>query len=95
MKKKILLLFVISFTTIFFIQCNNSEEQQNSIDKRLIGQQPDGSILVPSNQVLRPEGFQIYFPGRPVDLATSNDGKWLAVFLRTENIFLLVKHVTA
>jgi len=46
---------------------------------RKVGPQPDGSILVPTNQLLRPAGFQIEFPGRPVDLALSPDGKWLAV----------------
>ncbi len=34
-----------------------------------VGPQPDGSILVPTNQLLRPAGFQVTFPGRPVDLA--------------------------
>jgi hypothetical protein len=29
-----------------------------------VGPQPDGSILVPSNQLLRPAGFQVYFSGR-------------------------------
>ncbi len=91
MKNKILLLFVFSFTTIFFIQCNNSEKKQDSIEKRLIGQQPDGSILVPSNQVLRPEGFQIYFPGRPVDMALSNDGNWLAILNKSSLELVNVK----
>ena len=44
-----------------------------------VGIQPDGSILVPSNQLLRPAGFQVYLPGRPVDLALTPDGKFLLV----------------
>ena len=39
----------------------------------------DGSILVPTNQLLRPAGFQINLPGRPVDLALSPDEKLLFV----------------
>ncbi len=36
--------------------------------KRKVGPQPDGIVLVPSNQLLRPSGFQVQPPGRPVDL---------------------------
>jgi YVTN family beta-propeller protein len=43
------------------------------------GPQPDGSILVTSNQFLRPAGFQVYLPGRPVDLALMPDGNFLLV----------------
>jgi len=46
---------------------------------RKIGPQPDGRILVPTNQFLSPAGFQVYFPGRPTDLALSRDGALLAV----------------
>ena len=52
---------------------------QNDLGNRMVGPQPDGSILVPTNQLLRPAGFQIQMPGRPVDLALSPDEKWLAV----------------
>ena len=50
-------------------QCRVEKRQNNSISMRTVGPQPDGSILVPTNQLLRPAGFQILFPGRPVDLA--------------------------
>src|SRR5438128_11436804 len=44
-----------------------------------VGVQPDGRIVVPTNQVLDPAGTQITFPGRPVDLALADDGKLLVV----------------
>ena len=44
-----------------------------------VGPQPDGSVLVPSNQLLRPAGRQIEFPGRPVDLCLTKDGKALLI----------------
>jgi hypothetical protein len=47
-----------------------------------IGVQPDQSVVVPSSQILLPAGVQISFPGRPVDLALSPDGKLLAVLSR-------------
>lgn len=44
-----------------------------------VGPQPDGSVLVPSNQLLRPAGFQIDLPGRPVDLSLISNGNFLLV----------------
>ncbi|NWG12256.1 MAG: hypothetical protein HXY20_01840 [Acidobacteria bacterium] len=44
-----------------------------------VGPQPDGTILVPTNQLLSPAGFQVLFPGRPTDLVLSPDGNLLAV----------------
>src|SRR2546423_1752359 len=49
------------------------------IDRLRVGAQPDGRILVPTNQLLRPAGKQITFPGRPVDLALADGGKTLVV----------------
>lgn len=46
---------------------------------KTVGRQPDGSILVPSNQLLQPAGVQVYLPGRPVDLALSRHGNMLLV----------------
>jgi YVTN family beta-propeller protein len=53
-----------------------------------IGLQPDGSVLVPTNQVLRPAGTQITFPGRPVDLALLEDGKTLVVKNLRDLVFI-------
>ncbi len=53
-----------------------------SLDDRVpmkVGPQPDGTILVPTNQLLSPAGFQVLLPGRPTDLALSPDGNLLAV----------------
>ena len=74
-----LLLSAFSLILIVLIfGCDNNSKIIIS-DQRKIGPQPDGSILVPTNQLLRPAGFQIQFQGRPVDLALSPNGKWLAV----------------
>jgi YVTN family beta-propeller protein len=48
-------------------------------DRLKVGVQPDGRIVVPTNQILKPAGKQITFPGRPVDLALDQDGKVLVV----------------
>src|SRR5262245_22905268 len=44
-------------------------------DRLYVGVQPDGRIVVPTNQILNPAGKQITFPGRPVDLAFAEDGR--------------------
>jgi hypothetical protein len=44
-----------------------------------IGRQSDGSVLVPTNQLLTPAGLQVEFPGRPVDLLLVDSGKAVIV----------------
>ena len=78
MKKTCYITGLVLFVLILS-QCKIDTEQRNKFSTLKVGPQPDGSILVPTNQLLRPAGFQILFPGRPVDLALSPDGKWLAV----------------
>jgi YVTN family beta-propeller protein len=53
-----------------------------------VGVQPDGRIVVPTNQVLDPAGTQVTFPGRPVDLALADDGK-LLVIKNTKDLVLI------
>ena len=68
---------LLSLTLIVLAGCSG-DGQKNTMNKN-VGMQPDGSILVPSNQLLRPAGLQIYLPGRPVDLALTSDGRFLLV----------------
>src|SRR5947199_2140385 len=51
----------------------------DDLDALKVGVQLDGRIVVPTNQILRPAGQQVTFPGRPVDLALTDDGKTLVV----------------
>ena len=48
-------------------------------DKLKVGPQPDGRIVVPTNQILKPAGKQVTFPGRPVALAFADGDKMLVV----------------
>ncbi len=86
--KKLSHFTVLSILALVLSQCNFEKPNEKNFSTRLVGPQPDGSILVPSNQLLRPAGFQILFPGRPVDLALSPDEKWLAV-LNKESLDLI------
>jgi YVTN family beta-propeller protein len=62
--------------------CFSGEQSKNPVI--LLGPQSDGSILVPSNQLLRPAGFQVQLPGRPVDMVLSPDEKFLFVKNKSE-----------
>jgi YVTN family beta-propeller protein len=61
---------------------------QNKLGVQQVGSQPDGSILVPTNQLLRPAGFQVYMPGRPVDLVEIPE-KGLLVVKNKESLELI------
>lgn len=54
-------------------------QAQNKLYDLKVGSQKDGSILVPSNQLLRPAGFQVYLPGRPVDISLFSNENFLLV----------------
>src|SRR5215471_17819827 len=47
-----------------------------------VGIQPDGSFVLPTDQIIRPAGKAITFDGRPTALAIRPDGRTAAV-LRT------------
>ena len=54
-------------------------QRQFVLTNQKVGIQPDSSILVPTNQLLRPAGLQVYLPGRPVDIVLSSDERLLFV----------------
>ena len=60
---------------------------QSSSDFK-VGLQSDGSVVVPTNQVLRPAGKQITFPGRPVDLVLIENGRTLVVKNLRDLVFI-------
>ena len=69
----ILFAFILISVSVSFAQ------QKTILGERTVGIQPTGSVLVPSNQLLQPAGFQVYLPGRPVDLTLSKNEKLLFV----------------
>jgi len=56
-----------------------------------VGRQADGRVVVPTNQVLDPAGFQVEFPGRPTDLVMSPDGALLAVMNKDSLVLIRVR----
>ena len=72
-------LSIVLLISLLFVQCFDKNKGKTAKNIMKVGLQADGSILVPTNQLLRPAGYQIQFSGRPVDLALSPNGKWLAV----------------
>src|SRR3954466_7037193 len=57
-------------------------------DRLKVGVQPDGRIVVPTNQILKPAGKQVTFPGRPVDLVLAEDGKTLVIKNKADLVFV-------
>src|SRR6478752_7418178 len=57
-------------------------------DRLKVGLQPDGRIVVPTNQILQPAGKQVTFPGRPVDLLLIEDGKTLVAKNMKDLVFI-------
>jgi len=60
----------------------------DDFDRLKVGVQPDGRIVVPTNQVLKPAGKQVTFPGRPVDLALAEHGKLIVVKNLNDLVFI-------
>ena len=75
-KKQVFYIFLFIASMVY---PGTKMEAQNNLGYKKVGPQGDGSILIPTNQLLRPAGFQVNFPGRPVDLALMEDGNLLAV----------------
>jgi YVTN family beta-propeller protein len=69
----------VLFLIFCFVPAIILAQAQTNVKNIEVGPQPDGSILVPTNQLLRPAGFQVYLPGRPVDLALIPEKKLLVV----------------
>lgn len=57
-------------------------------DRMTVGVQPDGRVVVPTNQILHPAGQQVTFPGRPVDVALIDNGATLVVKGSRDLLFL-------
>jgi YVTN family beta-propeller protein len=54
---------LVAASTLMSPECAADER-----DELKVGLQPDGRIVVPTNQILQPAGTQVTFAGRPVDL---------------------------
>jgi YVTN family beta-propeller protein len=71
--------FLCAFLCGLCVICGSKKCIAAETDQFHVGLQPDGRIVVPTNQILKPAGAQVTFPGRPVDLAWSGDGKFVLI----------------
>src|SRR5512133_1278864 len=69
--------FVLIVATGLSCQPSRPESRQQS--RISPGDDPDGGVIVSTSQVVRPAGIVVEYPGRPVDLALSPDGKTVYV----------------
>jgi hypothetical protein len=80
----LLCVFLVSLSAV----CCITAPADDDLDQLKVGVQPDGRIVVPTNQILKPAGKQLTFPGRPVDLAFAEDGKTLVVKNMRDLVFI-------
>src|SRR5262245_16173050 len=69
-------------------QITSSSTASGESDQFRVGVQPDGRIVVPTNQILHPAGTQITFPGRPVSLLLIDGGKTLVAQSKNSLVFI-------
>lgn len=66
-----------------------SSAAADNLDTQRVGRQADGSVVLTTNQVIRPAGTQVEFRGRPTAVAIHPNGK-TAVFLNGSYNALMV-----
>jgi YVTN family beta-propeller protein len=71
---------------VLLVSCLSARADEQ--ERLQVGVQPDGRIVVPTNQILSPAGKQVPFPGRPVDLALMDNGRTLVVKNMRSLVFL-------
>src|SRR6185312_7240338 len=76
---------------VVLIVLTSSHVRAQDIDQLQVGVQPDGRIVVPTNQILSPAGKQVLFPGRPVDLAWLDDHRTVVVKNMKNLVFIDVE----
>ena len=77
------------FVSVAFVAAVLAEPVRGDDETSIsVGLHKDGSIVVPTNQILNPAGKQITFPGRPVDLAFAEDGRVLVIKNMDDLVFL-------
>ncbi|MDP4107866.1 MAG: phosphoesterase, partial [Bacillota bacterium] len=75
MKKKKRLLAGLAVTSILMSSAGVYAAQDGAFGNNLVGQQADGSVQTPVNQLITPAGKQIEFGGNPISVAVNPNGK--------------------
>jgi len=64
------------------------EDDSTKKNRLQVGFNEDGTLYVPTEQIVDPAGYQVTFPGRPTDLAISPDEKLLAIKNKSDLILI-------
>jgi YVTN family beta-propeller protein len=75
MKKKKRVLAGLAVTSILMSSAGVYAAQDGAFGNNLVGQQADGSVQTPVNQLITPAGKQIEFGGNPISVAVNPNGK--------------------
>src|SRR5437762_1297751 len=78
-------LIFVAAGCFLFLSLSSGSDKNGPIQ---VGLQSDGRIVVPTNQILTPSGAQVVFPGRPVDMALTEEGRVLVVKNMADLVFI-------
>ncbi len=89
---KRLLFWMVFFGSVFALSATPSLfAQEFDFSHVTVGIQPDGSVVTPTHQRLTPAGFQVVFPGRPVDLVLGPKERYLYVKNQSDIVVIRVR----
>lgn len=85
---------IVALLVIGIIAAGNGAVTAQYSPKQQVGRQPDGKVVLPTNQVLHPAGQQVEFRGRPIAVTLSPDRKTAAFLNGAYRAIILVDPAT-
>jgi hypothetical protein len=85
LRKKKKLLAGLTLSTMLLGSAGAYAAQETGFGSNLVGEQADGTVQTPVNQLITPAGKQIEFGGNPITVAVNPNGK-TAVTILAETI---------
>ena len=83
--RRLILISLLCFFTAGFLSA-----QSVDFSHLTVGLQADGSVITPTNQRLTPAGFQVGFPGRPVDLVLGPKERYLYIKNKSDIVVIRI-----
>ena len=83
--RRLILIPLLCFFTAGFLSA-----QSVDFSHLTVGLQADGSVITPTNQRLTPAGFQVGFPGRPVDLVLGPKERYLYIKNKSDIVVIRI-----
>lgn len=85
LSKKQKLIAGLTLSTLLLGSVGAYASQYGPFGFNLVGEQKNGSVLTPVNQLITPAGTQIKFGGNPISVAVNPNGKTAATIVGRNN----------